>query len=63
MRIPWLYGFLTAAIAPALADADFMSVRTKLAIDWSGKGSDPAEKYFREFTDIYLNSRIARHLI
>jgi hypothetical protein len=63
MRIRWLYGLLTAAITPALADADFMSVRTKLAVDWSGKGREPAEKYFRELTNMYLNSHIARDLI
>jgi hypothetical protein len=29
-------------------DADFMSVRTRLKKDHSGKGGDPKEKYFHE---------------
>ena len=37
---------------PALEkrDADFMSVRTRLAKDRSGKGGDPKDKYFHEST-------------
>lgn len=30
------------------ADADFLSVRTRLKQDHSGKGGDPKDKYFRE---------------
>lgn len=30
------------------ADADFLSVRTRLKKDHSGKGGDPKAKYFRE---------------
>lgn len=30
------------------ADADFLSVRTRLKKDHSGKGGDPPAKYFRE---------------
>ncbi|KAL1985616.1 hypothetical protein VTN96DRAFT_7596 [Rasamsonia emersonii] len=48
MRIFWLCGLLAAAAGLANADADFMSVRTKLAKDYSGKGGDPGEKYFHE---------------
>lgn len=41
---------LLAIVAGSVnGDADFMSVRTGLAKDYSGKGGDPAEKYFREF--------------
>lgn len=29
------------------ADADFLSVRTRLEQDHSGKGGDPKDKYFR----------------
>jgi hypothetical protein len=29
-------------------DADFLSVRTKLTKDMSGKAGDPKEKYFRK---------------
>ena len=36
----------TAAIQKR--DADFLSVRTKLHKDMSGKAGDPKEKYFRE---------------
>lgn len=50
MRIFWLCGLLAAAAGLANADADFMSVRTKLAKDYSGKGGDPGEKYFRKFS-------------
>ncbi|KAI9821152.1 MAG: hypothetical protein M1827_003886 [Pycnora praestabilis] len=52
---PWLLlflGLLGPMIANALPfakrDADFASVRTKLAKDHSGKGGDPKEKYFHE---------------
>lgn len=44
-----LCGLLAAAVGKVRGDADFMSVRTSLAKDYSGKGGDPAEKYFREF--------------
>lgn len=48
MRLLCLYGVLATVAGPVVADADFMSVRTQLAKDWSGKGGDPASKYFRE---------------
>lgn len=43
-------GIATLAHAAALQkrDADFLSVRTKLHKDMSGKKGDPKEKYFRE---------------
>ncbi|KAH8700424.1 LicD family-domain-containing protein [Talaromyces proteolyticus] len=50
MRIPYLYGLLAVVAGSVAADADFMSVRTQLAKDWSGKGGDPAVKYFHEST-------------
>ncbi|KAL1970707.1 hypothetical protein VTN77DRAFT_4351 [Rasamsonia byssochlamydoides] len=48
MLIFWLCGFLAVVARLAYADADFMSVRTKLAKDYSGKGGDPGDKYFHE---------------
>lgn len=49
MRLLQLGALLTAAaIGLVRGDADFMSVRTSLAKDYSGKGGDPADKYFRE---------------
>jgi hypothetical protein len=50
MRILGLCGWLAMVAGLASADADFMSVRTKLAKDYSGKGGDPGDKYFREFS-------------
>ncbi|BDD59410.1 hypothetical protein MAP00_004618 [Monascus purpureus] len=45
---------LLAIVAGSVnGDADFMSVRTGLAKDYSGKGGDPAEKYFHESTFHY----------
>ncbi|KAI1936618.1 mannosyltransferase [Ophidiomyces ophidiicola] len=32
----------------ASCDADFMSVRTSMNTDYSGKMGDPADKYFHE---------------
>lgn len=48
MRLLRLCGLLAAATGLVRGDADFMSVRTSMAKDYSGKGGDPAEKYFRE---------------
>lgn len=46
---------LLPALLPAVVglaiekrDADFYSVRTQMHKDMSGRGGDPAEKYFRE---------------
>ncbi|OJJ47703.1 hypothetical protein ASPZODRAFT_131258 [Penicilliopsis zonata CBS 506.65] len=52
MWLSWLSRSLVllVAIAQVRADADFMSVRTSLAKDYSGKGGDPGEKYFHEST-------------
>jgi hypothetical protein len=48
----WLMvlGIATLSHGAALQkrDADFLSVRTKLHKDMSGKRGDPKEKYFRE---------------
>jgi hypothetical protein len=45
-----LWGFTTIANAAPLQkrDADFASVRYKLARERSGRGGDPKQKYFRE---------------
>ncbi|KMU74179.1 hypothetical protein CISG_10277 [Coccidioides immitis RMSCC 3703] len=40
-------------VPPAVCDADFMSVRTSMNTDYSGKKGDPAEKYFHESTFHY----------
>ncbi|KAL2012981.1 hypothetical protein VTN00DRAFT_506 [Thermoascus crustaceus] len=50
MLVLGFLGLLAAAVRPVCGDADFMSVRTSLAKDYSGKGGDPAEKYFHEST-------------
>lgn len=56
MLLLGLFGLLAAAVRPVCGDADFMSVRTKLAKDYSGKGGDLAEKYFRESSPPRLRS-------
>ncbi|GAD97148.1 mannosylphosphorylation protein (Mnn4), putative [Paecilomyces variotii No. 5] len=50
MRLLRVCALLTAAFGLVRGDADFMSVRTSLAKDYSGKGGDPGEKYFHEST-------------
>ncbi|XRM41932.1 mannosyltransferase [Aspergillus tubingensis] len=42
-----LYGLL-CAVGSASADVDFMSVRPDMVKDYSGKGGEPGEKYFKE---------------
>ncbi|KAK2740352.1 hypothetical protein FQN55_008933 [Onygenales sp. PD_40] len=45
--------FLTIWLAiarPARSHADFLSVRTGMETDYSGKGGDPGQKYFRRST-------------
>jgi hypothetical protein len=39
---------LACAVPLEKRDADFLSVRTKMYKDMSGKAGDPKEKYFRE---------------
>ena len=39
---------LVCAVPLEKRDADFLSVRTKLSKDMSGKAGDPKDKYFRE---------------
>lgn len=41
-------GLIAATASAAAVDASFMDEREKLAKDWTGKGGDPAEKYFRK---------------
>ncbi|KAH6669550.1 LicD family-domain-containing protein [Halenospora varia] len=53
MRLSWLLSLpAVLSVASALAiekrDADFLSVRTKMHKDMSGRGGDPKEKYFHE---------------
>jgi hypothetical protein len=52
LSTPWLtlLGIATVSHGAAIQkrDADFLSVRTKLYKDMSGKAGDPKEKYFRE---------------
>ena len=40
--------FLACAAPLERRDADFLSVRTKMYKDMSGKAGDPKDKYFRE---------------
>lgn len=55
MRSLCVYGLVASVAGSVAADADFMSVRTQLAKDWSGKGGDPGDKYFREsFSVLFL---------
>nr|XP_001398851.2 Zn(II)2Cys6 transcription factor [Aspergillus niger CBS 513.88] len=39
---------LLCAVGSASADVDFMSVRPDMVKDYSGKGGEPGEKYFKE---------------
>ena len=53
MRLSWLLSLpavLTVASALAIEkrDADFLSVRTKMHKDMSGRRGDPKDKYFRK---------------
>ncbi|KAF4628343.1 hypothetical protein G7Y89_g9808 [Cudoniella acicularis] len=53
MRLTWLLSlpavlFVASAVPIEKRDADFLSVRTKMHKDMSGKGGDPKEKYFHE---------------
>ncbi|GAM38218.1 mannosylphosphorylation protein [Talaromyces pinophilus] len=41
-------GLIAATASAAVVDTSFMDEREKLAKDWTGKGGDPAEKYFHE---------------
>lgn len=41
-------GLIAATASAAVVDTNFMDEREKLAKDWTGKGGDPAEKYFRK---------------
>ena len=41
-------GLIAATASAAVVDTSFMDEREKLAKDWTGKGGDPAEKYFRK---------------
>lgn len=43
-------GLITATASAAAVDTSFMDEREKLAKDWTGKGGDPAEKYFRKLS-------------
>jgi hypothetical protein len=54
MLLYLLYGVLLAIAQPVLGenDVDYMSVRTKLATDFSGKGAEPGEKYFRSYSPL-----------
>ena len=45
-----LFSLVTGLPALEKRDADFMSVRTRLTKDYSGKGGDPKDKYFHEST-------------
>ena len=54
MRLIWLLSLpamlsVISAVPVQKRDADFLSVRTKLHKDMSGKRGDPKGKYFREF--------------
>ncbi|KAF8848271.1 hypothetical protein BDZ45DRAFT_606144 [Acephala macrosclerotiorum] len=54
MHLSWLLSLpamlsIVSALAIEKRDADFLSVRTKLHKDMSGKGGDPKGKYFRAF--------------
>ncbi|KAF2404493.1 hypothetical protein EJ06DRAFT_206671 [Trichodelitschia bisporula] len=45
-------------------DADFLSVRTRLSRDYSGKGGDPKDKYFHESTfHPHYDGRFADHTL
>jgi len=53
MRLSWLLSLpavltLASALAIEKRDADFLSVRTKMHKDMSGRRGDPKDKYFRE---------------
>ncbi|TVY84449.1 Protein MNN4 [Lachnellula suecica] len=53
MRLSWLLSLpavltVASAIAIEKRDADFLSVRTKMHKDMSGRRGDPKEKYFRK---------------
>lgn len=53
MHLSWLLSLpamlsIVSALAIEKRDADFLSVRTKLHKDMSGKGGDPKGKYFHE---------------
>jgi hypothetical protein len=50
MRFSLICGAILAIAGRALCDVDYMSVRTKLATDFRGKGAEPGEKYFRMLT-------------
>jgi hypothetical protein len=48
-------GLIAATASAAVVDTNFMDEREKLAKDWTGKGGDPAEKYFRKlFLDVVI---------
>ncbi|KAG9233561.1 hypothetical protein BJ875DRAFT_42465 [Amylocarpus encephaloides] len=52
MRVSWFLSLPTVlSVVSALAierrDADFLSVRTKMHKDMSGRRGDPVDKYFR----------------
>lgn len=44
------------------ADADFLSVRTRLKQDHSGKGGDPKDKYFRKSGLLLFEERVVANI-
>jgi hypothetical protein len=49
------FGLFIMVVPPVVCDADFMSVRTTMSTDYSGKRGDPAAKYFRESGPLALS--------
>lgn len=49
---PLIWALIAATASAAVVDTSFMDEREKLAKDWTGKGGDPAWKYFRKFLEL-----------
>ncbi|QGA20468.1 hypothetical protein EYB26_008172 [Talaromyces marneffei] len=43
-----IYSMIVATASVSVVDTNFMDERDRLAKDWTGRGGDPAEKYFHE---------------
>ncbi|KAL3705189.1 mannosyltransferase [Talaromyces marneffei ATCC 18224] len=41
-----IYSMIVATASVSVVDTNFMDERDRLAKDWTGRGGDPAEKYF-----------------
>ncbi|TVY14206.1 Protein MNN4 [Lachnellula arida] len=69
MRLSWLLSLpavlsLASAVAIEKRDADFLSVRTKMHKDMSGRRGDPKDKYFRKSRKLFhphYDGRFADH--